>query len=78
MSDTNRSLNGLINPKNNNLTDKEELKRLNVVLKGLIIYTLESISEQQKKSFEEVVKELKNAINKQLEKEGAEFKNLFK
>jgi hypothetical protein len=36
MPNTNHSLNGLINPKNTDLTDKQELKRLNVVLKGLI------------------------------------------
>jgi hypothetical protein len=71
-------LNGLINPNNDDLTIEQELKRVNVVLKGVIIYILERMSELDNKDFQIVLSELKMSINRQLDKEDDEFKNLFK
>lgn len=71
-------LNGLINPNNDDLTTEQELKRVNVVLKGVIIYILERMSELDNKDFQTVLSELKMSINRQLDKEYDEFKNLFK
>lgn len=71
-------LNGFINPKNDNLTTEQELKRVNVVLKGVIIYVLERMSELDNKDFQTVLSELKMSVNRQLDKEDDDFKNLFK
>ena len=71
-------LNGFINPNNDNLTTEQELKRVNVVLKGVIIYVLERMSELDNKDFQTVLSELKMSVNRQLDKEDDDFKNLFK
>jgi hypothetical protein len=72
-------LNGLINPNNNNnLTTEQELKRVNVVLNGLINYILERMTEIDNKSSDQVISELKLAVNRQLKKEDKEFQDLFK
>ncbi|MBN2281296.1 MAG: hypothetical protein JXQ65_12020 [Candidatus Marinimicrobia bacterium] len=71
-------LNGLINPNNNDLTTEQELKRVNVVLKGVIIYVLERMSELDNKDFQTVLSELNLSVNRQLDKEDDDFKNLFK
>jgi hypothetical protein len=77
MADNNSKLNGLINPNNKDLTTEQELKRINVVLKGLIVYTLEKMSELDKKSFDDVLSELLKPVKKQLKKEDKSFRDLF-
>ena len=78
MSESNNfKLNGFINPNNKDLTQEQELRRLNVVVKGMVIFILTELSSVNEIDHKTLLNRLNNSIKHQMNKEDDDFKNLF-
>ncbi len=67
----------LLKSNNQGLTNEEEIKRLNIVVNGLMVFILEKISTLQGISHKEVLEQLEKSVNRQLDKEPESFRSMF-